>query len=52
MSVKRTDPLSIAQVLDREKNPLWQGERTKLVYEFPRNEKLWEEYRNYKKAIR
>nr|BDD44605.1 hypothetical protein 12 [Flavobacteriaceae bacterium] len=32
------------QVLDREKNPLWQGERTKLVYEFPKNEKLWEEY--------
>ncbi|MCK6470868.1 MAG: phage terminase large subunit family protein [Planctomycetes bacterium] len=32
------------QVLNREKNPLWQGERTKLVYAFPKNEKLWEEY--------
>lgn len=32
------------QLLDREKNPLWQGERTKLVYDFPINEKLWEEY--------
>lgn len=32
------------QVLDRDKNPLWQGERTKLIYQLPKNEKLWEEY--------
>jgi hypothetical protein len=32
------------QVLDRQKNPLWQGERTKLVCKFPLNAKLWEEY--------
>jgi len=32
------------QLLDREKNPQWQGERTKLVYQFPTNEKLWQEY--------
>ncbi len=33
-----------ARILDRQKHPQWQGERTKLVYEFPKNEKLWAEY--------
>lgn len=32
------------QLLDREKNPLWQGERTRMVYAFPTNEALWTEY--------
>ena len=32
------------QVLDRQKNPEWQGECTKLVYTFPHAEKLWDEY--------
>ncbi len=32
------------QILDRDKHPAWQGERTKLVYSFPDNEKLWEKY--------
>ena len=32
------------QVLDREKNPEWQGECTKLVYEFPTDTKLWDRY--------
>jgi hypothetical protein len=32
------------QILDRDKYPAWQGERTKLVYSFPDNEKLWEQY--------
>ena len=32
------------QVLDRQKNPEWQGECTKMVYSFPSNEKLWDEY--------
>lgn len=32
------------QVLDREKNPEWESECTKLVYAFPINEKLWNEY--------
>ena len=32
------------QILDRDKHPAWQGERTKLVYAFPDNEKLWETY--------
>jgi len=31
-------------ILDREKHPEWQGERTKLVYSFPSNEKLWAKY--------
>jgi hypothetical protein len=31
-------------ILDREKHPEWQGERTKLVYAFPSNEKLWVRY--------
>lgn len=32
------------QILDRDKHPAWQGERTKLVYAFPTNEKLWDRY--------
>jgi len=32
------------QILDRDKHPTWQGERTKLVYSFPDNEKLWDKY--------
>jgi len=32
------------QVLDCQKNPEWQGECTKMVYAFPSNEKLWDEY--------
>lgn len=31
-------------LLDREKSPLWNGERSKLVYSFPTDEKLWDEY--------
>lgn len=30
--------------LDRDRSPEWQGERTKLLYSFPTNERLWEEY--------
>src|SRR5262249_46954160 len=30
--------------LDREKHPEWNGERTKMVYEFPSDEKLWARY--------
>ncbi|WP_425613625.1 terminase gpA endonuclease subunit [Anatilimnocola sp. NA78] len=32
------------KILDRDKHPQWQGERTKMIYSFPTNEKLWEEY--------
>ena len=31
-------------VLDREKSPEWDSECTRLVYAFPSNEKLWDEY--------
>lgn len=32
------------QILDRDRHPEWNGERTKLIYQFPRNTRLWEEY--------
>ncbi len=31
-------------ILDREKHPEWNGERTKMVYSFPTNERLWSRY--------
>jgi len=31
-------------ILDRDKHPDWQGERTKMLYSFPKNDKLWAEY--------
>jgi hypothetical protein len=31
-------------ILNRDKHPEWQGERMKMVYAFPTNEKLWDEY--------
>lgn len=32
-------------LLDREKHPEWQGERTKLVYSFPDDVEIWERYK-------
>ncbi len=32
------------RILDRDKHPQWQGERTKMVYSFPHNEALWARY--------
>ena len=32
------------QILDRDKYPQWQGERTKMMYSFPFNEALWSKY--------
>lgn len=32
------------QILDRDKHPAWQGERTRLIYAFPTNEKIWDKY--------
>ncbi|NLX60651.1 MAG: hypothetical protein GXY74_16370 [Phycisphaerae bacterium] len=32
------------RLLDRDKHPEWQGERTKMVYAFPASEKLWARY--------
>jgi hypothetical protein len=31
-------------ILSRDKHPEWNGERTKMVYSFPADEKLWERY--------
>ncbi len=31
-------------ILDRDKHPEWNGERTKMVYAFPTNERLWQQY--------
>lgn len=31
-------------ILNRDKHPEWNGTRTKMVYAFPSDEKLWEEY--------
>jgi hypothetical protein len=32
------------RILDRDVHPEWNGERTKMVYAFPTNTKLWDEY--------
>jgi hypothetical protein len=32
------------RILDRTMHPEWNGVRTKMVYAFPTNEKLWDEY--------
>lgn len=32
------------RMLNRDIHPEWQGERTKLVYSFPANHELWDEY--------
>ena len=31
-------------ILDRDKHPEWNGERTRMVYSFPANETLWQRY--------
>ena len=31
-------------ILDRDKHPEWNGERTRMVYSFPDNENLWKKY--------
>ncbi len=37
-------------ILDRDKHPDWQGERTKMLYSFPRNDRLWSEYEQIRSA--
>ncbi len=32
------------RILDRDKHPQWQGERTKMMYSFPTNTDLWDQY--------
>jgi len=43
LTVVRRDDLA-DRLLDREKHPAWQGERTKMVYAFPSNDALWTRY--------
>ena len=43
LTVVRPDDLA-DRLLDRDKHPAWQGERTKMVYAFPANEALWARY--------
>ena len=43
VTVIRTDDLA-DRLLDRVRHPAWQGERTKLVYEWPTAEELWSQY--------
>jgi hypothetical protein len=43
LTVVRPDDMA-DRILDRDKHPQWQGERTKMVYHFPTNDKLWQEY--------
>jgi len=33
------------RMLNRELHPDWNGEKTKMVYSWPKNERLWDEYR-------
>ena len=43
VTVVRPDDMA-DRLLDRDKHPQWQGERTKMVYSFPTNEALWSKY--------
>ncbi len=42
-TVIRADDMADA-ILDRERHPEWNGVRTKLVYKWPTNAKLWSQY--------
>jgi hypothetical protein len=43
LTVVRPEDLA-DRILDRDKHPQWQGERTKMVYSFPTADRLWAEY--------
>ncbi len=43
LTVVRPDDLA-DRILDRDKHPQWQGERTKMVYAWPADEALWARY--------
>lgn len=40
------------KLLDRKQSPSWYGERTKMVYSFPANTNLWDEYRKIRDDCR
>ncbi|GJQ29708.1 MAG: hypothetical protein HBSAPP03_15920 [Phycisphaerae bacterium] len=43
LTVVRPDDLA-DRILDRDKHPQWQGERTKMIYAFPARDALWQRY--------
>jgi len=43
LTVVRRDDLA-DRLLDRDKHPDWQGERTRMVYAFPSDQALWSRY--------
>ena len=43
LTVVRPDDMA-DRILDRDKHPQWQGERTKMVYSFPVRDALWQQY--------
>jgi hypothetical protein len=43
LTVVRPDDMA-DRILDRDKHPQWQGERTKMVYAFPVRDALWQQY--------
>jgi hypothetical protein len=43
LTVVRPDDLA-DRILDRDKHPQWQGERTKMMYAFPVRDALWQKY--------
>jgi hypothetical protein len=38
------------RILDKSIHPLWNGERCRLVYAWPTNQKLWDQYAEYRLA--
>ncbi len=38
------------RILNCDANPQWQGERTRMVYQFPTNTELWDRYAELRKA--
>lgn len=35
---------AVSRILDRDKNPQWHGERSKMMVSFPKNSELWDVY--------
>jgi hypothetical protein len=38
------------RILDRDRNPVWQGERSRMVISWPVNQDLWDKYAEMRKA--
>jgi hypothetical protein len=49
ITVIRPDDLA-DRLLDRARHPAWQGERTQLVYEWPKADDLWGQYAELRRA--